>query len=184
MPATCLPPKLTLSSGTYLGATFAAMYPNRIERLVLDGVVDAEDYTANLWYDNLADTEKDVNAFYHHCARVGPSGCPLAHEGSTAEGVSERVFDIITNLYHNPLPVLGPNPEVITYSQVRLVFAVSLYNPNMMFPILAEMLAEIGKGQKVGHLSHEVHMRLLQSTATKYVWPFAFSLLLIPDGSD
>jgi len=32
--------------GLYLGATFASMYPNRVGRLVLDGVVDAEDYYA------------------------------------------------------------------------------------------------------------------------------------------
>lgn len=34
------------SYGTLLGATFASMYPNRVGRLVLDGVVDAEDYYA------------------------------------------------------------------------------------------------------------------------------------------
>jgi pimeloyl-ACP methyl ester carboxylesterase len=32
------------SYGTLLGATFATVYPNRIERMILDGVVDAEDY--------------------------------------------------------------------------------------------------------------------------------------------
>jgi pimeloyl-ACP methyl ester carboxylesterase len=34
------------SYGTLLGATFASMYPDRVGRLVLDGVVDAEDYYA------------------------------------------------------------------------------------------------------------------------------------------
>ncbi|OCL08454.1 hypothetical protein AOQ84DRAFT_293120, partial [Glonium stellatum] len=32
------------SYGTFLGATFAAMFPARVSRLVLDGVVDAADY--------------------------------------------------------------------------------------------------------------------------------------------
>jgi pimeloyl-ACP methyl ester carboxylesterase len=32
------------SYGTLLGATFAAMHPDRVGRVILDGVVDAEDY--------------------------------------------------------------------------------------------------------------------------------------------
>jgi pimeloyl-ACP methyl ester carboxylesterase len=35
------------SYGTLLGATFAAMHPDRVERVVLDGVVDADDYYAS-----------------------------------------------------------------------------------------------------------------------------------------
>lgn len=33
------------SYGTLLGATLAAMYPDRIERMILDGVVDPIEYT-------------------------------------------------------------------------------------------------------------------------------------------
>ena len=32
------------SAGTLLGTTFATMYPDKIERMVLDGVVDAEQW--------------------------------------------------------------------------------------------------------------------------------------------
>lgn len=37
------------SYGSYLGMTFAAMYPDRIHRLIVDGVVDAYDYKKTLW---------------------------------------------------------------------------------------------------------------------------------------
>ena len=33
------------SYGTYLGATYANLFPNRVRALVLDGVVDAPAYT-------------------------------------------------------------------------------------------------------------------------------------------
>lgn len=141
------------SYGTLLGATFAGMYPDRIHRLVLDGVVDAVDYTANLWYDNLEDTDKAIDLFYHHCARVGQTGCPLADENSTAQDIEKKVAEILQTLYHNPLPRLGPNPDVVLYSDVRMAVLTSLYSPLLQFPILAKSLADIEKGQKIGYLS-------------------------------
>lgn len=63
------------SYGTYLGMTFSAMFPDRVHRVAVDGVVDAEDYRNALWYDNLADTEADLDLFYSNCARVGYPTC-------------------------------------------------------------------------------------------------------------
>lgn len=46
-----------LSYGTLLGATFAALKPHRVRRLLLDGVVDGEDYYSLEFASNLHDTE-------------------------------------------------------------------------------------------------------------------------------
>jgi pimeloyl-ACP methyl ester carboxylesterase len=35
---------LAVSYGTVLGNTFASMFPGRVERMVLDGVADADDF--------------------------------------------------------------------------------------------------------------------------------------------
>ncbi|KAK0249180.1 hypothetical protein LTS09_015650 [Friedmanniomyces endolithicus] len=116
------------SYGTYLGNTFAAMFPDRVGRLIVDGVVDAYDYKKSLWSDNLLDTEKDLQGLYYHCARAGYPACALANQTSvtTAKGVEDRVLNITYSLYHNPLPVISPSPEVITYSDVKnLIFADS-----------------------------------------------------------
>lgn len=134
------------SYGTYLGTTFASLFPERVGRLILDGVVDAEDYTANLWYDNLVDTEKTVNLFYYHCARVGFPGCQLAMPGGTAEDVSKRTQAIISSLYHNPLPVVSPNIDIVSWSDIRNLIFASLYAPIASFPFLANTLAAIEKG--------------------------------------
>ncbi|KAK1013050.1 hypothetical protein LTS01_000863 [Friedmanniomyces endolithicus] len=114
------------SYGTYLGNTFAAMFPDRVGRLIVDGVVDAYDYKKSLWSDNLLDTEKDLQGLYYHCARAGYPACALANKTgiTTAKGVEDKVFNITYSLYHNPLPVISTSPEVITYSDVRnLIFA-------------------------------------------------------------
>lgn len=134
------------SYGSYLGATFAAMYPTRIGRLILDGVVDAEDYTAALWYNNLVDTEKVVDLLYYHCARVGPKVCPLAEDGSTAEDLKAKALELVASLYHNPLPVYEPDPDVITYSDVRITLAQALYAPIIGFPLITNLMSQLLQG--------------------------------------
>ncbi|KAF2172230.1 hypothetical protein M409DRAFT_62985 [Zasmidium cellare ATCC 36951] len=140
------------SYGTYLGLTYAAMFPDKIHRLVVDGVVDAYDYRQTLWFDNLVDTERDMGLLYYHCARVGYPTCTLANETgkTTEEGVKARFANILESLYHNPLPVVQEcHPEVISYSDVRSLIMASLYSPVQAFPFVANMLASIEKGDAV-----------------------------------
>lgn len=135
------------SYGSYLGNTFAAMFPHRVERLVVDGVVNAYNYAQALWSDNLIDTEKVMDAFYVHCARAGYPACALANATSnTAAGVRQRVEDILAGLYYNPLPVIGTNPEVVTYSDVRTLIFAALYTPIKSFPRVAQRLVELEHG--------------------------------------
>lgn len=136
------------SYGTYLGNTFAAMFPDRVHRLIVDGVVDAYNYKKTLWSDNLLDTEKDMDLFYYHCARVGYPTCALANEtGETKpEDVEQRLANLEKSLYHNPLPVVGPIPEVITYSDIKNLIFASLYSPIQGFPYMANLLAALEKG--------------------------------------
>ena len=140
------------SYGTYLGLTYAAMFPDKIHRLVVDGVVDAYDYRQTLWFDNLVDTEKDLGLFYYHCARVGYPTCAIANEtGETTEaGVKARFVNITQSLLHNPLPVIQRgSPEVITYSDIKNLVFAALYSPVQAFPFVANMLGEIEKGSPI-----------------------------------
>lgn len=136
------------SYGTYLGLTFAAMFPDRIHRMRVDGLVDADDYRKVLWTDNLRDTEKEVHEFYYHCARAGYPACALANSTgkTTAAGVEARVHNITNSLIHNPLPVIGPNPEVITYSDAKHLIFAGMYSPIRSFPQIADLLAGVEQG--------------------------------------
>ncbi|KXT03856.1 hypothetical protein AC578_8945 [Pseudocercospora eumusae] len=152
------------SYGSYLGMTYAAMFPDRIERLIVDGVVDAYDYRKAWWTDNLNDTEADMDLFYFHCARVGYPACALANSTgpSSIEGIKNRTLSIIQSLYHNPLPVIGPYPEVITYSDAKNLILTNLYSPIQGFPHIANLLADIenGNGTRFAKLlkpSHKFH---------------------------
>ena len=144
---------LGFSYGTYLGNTFAAMYPDRINRLVVDGVVDAYDYKKTLWFDNLVDTEKDLDTFYFHCARVGWPTCALGNETghTTTEGVKQRLYNITQSVYHNPLPIIDERrPDVVTYSNIKLMIFGALYSPIEAFPFITDLMAGVERGDVNG----------------------------------
>jgi pimeloyl-ACP methyl ester carboxylesterase len=133
------------SYGTQLGSTFASMFPDRVGRVVLDGVVNAENYGAGLWSDNLHDTEKVMQYFYKTCA-AAPGRCPLSNPGSTADDIEAKIQSILADLYHNPMPMSDPDvkfPEVVTYSDIRLVTFGALYTPLFAFPLIADVFSAL-----------------------------------------
>lgn len=135
------------SYGTFLGSTFASMYPDRIERMILDGVVYPPDYLHTHWTENLHDTEKTMQSFYELCASAGPSSCALAKDTSTPADIQARVESIVSGLYHNPLPLSLPVPDVVTYSDVKMIIFSALYMPVSTFRPLAHLLATIEQGE-------------------------------------
>jgi pimeloyl-ACP methyl ester carboxylesterase len=134
-----------VSYGSYLGGTFATMFPDRVGRLVVDGVVEYKNYLSGNWSSNLVDTEKSMDAFYFHCARAGWPACLLANEtgGSTPSNIKERSEKIIQSLYHNPLPVYAPHADVLSYSEIKSLIFTSLYAPILVFPAMAFTLLAI-----------------------------------------
>ncbi|KAK7042512.1 Abhydrolase-4 domain-containing protein [Favolaschia claudopus] len=58
------------SYGTVLGTTFAEMFPDKVERLVIDGVTDPADYYSTSWMNNLQDREKTWNTFLNGCPNL------------------------------------------------------------------------------------------------------------------
>jgi pimeloyl-ACP methyl ester carboxylesterase len=135
------------SYGSYLGGTFAAMFPDRVGRLIVDGVVEYSNYMSGNWSSNLIDTEKTMDSFYFHCARVGYPDCVLANETgkSTPSEIKKRANSIIQSLYHNPLPVYTPGADVLSYSEMKSLIFGALYTPSLVFPLMAGTLLAIEK---------------------------------------
>lgn len=135
------------SYGTFLGTTFASMFPDRIGRVVLDGVVSYYDYMNSLGNASLSDSEKAMESFFTFCHYAGPSECALATPDGSAVEVKVRVQNIIKSLYHAPLPISTPQgPEILTWSDVKLIIFSSLYSPRATFPFLSTLLAAIETG--------------------------------------
>jgi len=124
------------------------MHPDRLERIALDGVVDAEDYYKGEWLANLQDTDLIMERFHEDCYSAGPEKCLLW--GSSGPDHSRRIFSRVLNrLEVSPLPVpaSGPfGPDIITYTDVMSLIRGALYQPRGWFVILARILAAIDKG--------------------------------------
>jgi pimeloyl-ACP methyl ester carboxylesterase len=128
------------SYGTYLGATFAKMFP--------DGVVDAVGYEEAVWPESLVDTDKVLETFFKFCAEAGRK-CDLYRKGDSAEDVKRRYEGIMDRLKTDPVTFTHPDhfyPVVLRYGLVKnLVFSI-LYQPMQGFPLLATFLNYIYEG--------------------------------------
>ncbi|KAH6638378.1 TAP-like protein-domain-containing protein [Boeremia exigua] len=145
------------SYGTFLGSTFASMFPDRVGRAVLDGVVNEWDYVHSLGNGSLVDSEKAMESFYSYCLLSGSTVCPLALENTTTTAeIKERVERIINSLYHNPFILASADgPEVFTYSDLKSTIFSSIYQPHITFEILGQLLAQLeaGHGDLIDYLS-------------------------------
>uniref|UniRef100_A0A8H7K5H2 Peptidase S33 tripeptidyl aminopeptidase-like C-terminal domain-containing protein n=1 Tax=Bionectria ochroleuca TaxID=29856 RepID=A0A8H7K5H2_BIOOC len=78
-----------ISYGTFLGQTFASMFPDRVGNVVLDGVVSPEGYLANYTWSSVTHLDGVISAFFIHCSEVGSDDCSF-HTGSTPKDIQSR----------------------------------------------------------------------------------------------
>lgn len=78
-----------VSYGSFLGQTFASMFPDRVGNIVLDGIDDPEDYLLSFSSKSLYHIDGILAAFFIYCHQVGPSECAF-HTGSSAKDIYER----------------------------------------------------------------------------------------------
>lgn len=137
------------SYGTLLGATFAALQPHRVERVIIDGVCDSTDYYKTGWLTNLRDTDKIMDKFYSYCSAVDTEKCPLNVGNLTAKEVQSVVEDLLSSVKEDPIAVPATStrgPEIITYSDIMNVVKKVVYTPLKYFPLQAKLLADAAYG--------------------------------------
>ncbi|KIL59088.1 hypothetical protein M378DRAFT_276889 [Amanita muscaria Koide BX008] len=135
------------SYGSVLGATFAALFPDKVDRLIIDGVVDADDYYQNAWNNSLIDTDKVMQAFFDGCFAAGPSNC--AFYASSPEAISQNLQKIYDSVASRPISVVSNTTNsygVVDYSFMRTYTFSGLYEPYIYFAPLAQLLAALFKG--------------------------------------
>lgn len=148
------PPRILywgFSYGTILGNTLASMFPGRMGRVILDGVVDIHDYMGGKWLRNLLDTEKIIDYFYETCFEAGDS-CPLwKDDDRSGKDIKDRVDELISARDSSPVALIPDdkslNVRIITGLDVRNSFKLPVYQPlPALFEQLARTLAEALEG--------------------------------------
>jgi pimeloyl-ACP methyl ester carboxylesterase len=133
------------SYGTVLGSTFATLFPDRVGRMILDGVVDGEDYFEGRWAANLFDADAAVESFFQYCYDGGASVCAFWDESPAA--IQTRFEAVFADIAANPIIVddrsVVKTPNIITISDLKSAITVVPYSPVVYFPFLAEIMLEL-----------------------------------------
>jgi len=85
--------------GTFLGETYAELYPSHVRALVLDGVLDPAVSSADLWLQRASGFEDNLKAFVANCR--ASAACAFGQGGDP--GI--RLPALMTRLDRNPLSV-------------------------------------------------------------------------------
>ncbi|CAI6333627.1 unnamed protein product [Periconia digitata] len=136
-----------ISYGTVVGSTFASMFPDRVEKMVLDGVLNAEEYYNNDWRQNVDQMDDGMAEFSKLCHSAGPEKCSFW--GPTPANITCRIDQILDSLKHQPVAISGVpsgTPAMVTHSDLKALFLDSLYLPISKFPAMADILHQVESG--------------------------------------
>ena len=145
------------SYGTYLGATYASLFPGKARALALDGAVDPQRFANDpygQWLGYAAGFEQSLGRFFTLCEQI--DGCPLAPGGAA------RNYDRIVNeLNATPLVTTIAGVQVpVTGAELRSLTFLFLYQ-RQTWGIIAEVANELDQGSTtlldliVGQLSSD-----------------------------
>lgn len=135
-----------LSYGTMIGQTYVNLFPGRVRAMVLDGVVDAVEYTTSA-ETRVANQSASFDAvfgkFLELCQRAGPDHCALAGHGESA---ARRVARVFTTARQTPIPAPHSNPPgALGYGDLLLASFNPLRIPED-WPQFAQDLNEAADG--------------------------------------
>lgn len=144
--------------GALLGQVYATLFPRRVARMVLDGIVDQR-----AWFGDMldgqryADTEAVVDGFFAECVRAaGPDACALNRRlGKTTGGgaaLRANLTSVINALYRTPASayVNGTAFGVVDDFAARIGAVFWEMRAPARWPALARRLADLQAGDATG----------------------------------
>ena len=148
---------LGFSYGTFLGATYASLFPDNHRAMVLDGAVDADEYINDPFSSRAVQTA----AFETALARF-TEACAVDQVACSGFGGTDPYLaydQLLGAAEAAPLPAGGypPNPRPVTADDIRAATLTLLY-AKQLWGLLGAALADAaaGDGSSIRALLHQV----------------------------
>jgi pimeloyl-ACP methyl ester carboxylesterase len=131
---------LGYSYGTFLGATYAELYPEKTGRLVLDGAIDPASSMYEVNETQAKGFESALAAYLDDC--LGSRDCPFT--GSTEDALS-TIGALVASV--DQTPIKNTDGRMLGSSSLITAIVYPLYMPaGEAWPVLSEMLASVMNG--------------------------------------
>lgn len=127
------------SYGTYLGLTYAELFPRRVGRLVLDGQLDPASSSLEIAAGQAAGFQRAFRAFLADC--VKRRSCPVPGTVDQAESQVGRLLDDI-----DARPLRGERGRPVTQALTVLGVATALYDEGS-WGLLRQAFSEATRGE-------------------------------------
>ncbi|KAF7578038.1 TAP domain protein [Pyrenophora tritici-repentis] len=151
-----------ISYGTILGPTFASLYPEKVERMILDGVLELEDHYKGAWEKSLANSDEAARFWFKRCFEAGPQICAFHQNATSWEEIEQRYWSLFNDLKDNPIGLGDPisqdvidsakegtivTPHVFTWQDlVNQFFSASYIIAPLFYSLLDKTLVELQTG--------------------------------------
>lgn len=134
-----------VSYGTFLGQTYAGLFPRRVRAMALDGLVDPRIVMQGAqarFANTVAAMDRGLGWFTSRCAAAGPARCALAGR----QPVATRVSGLLARLRRGPIPAPAAQPPgALRSGDVLTALFVNLTAP-AAWPQLATGLERAADG--------------------------------------
>lgn len=141
---------LGASYGTFIGATFAQLFPENVGHFVLDGAVDPTMSSTDMGLGQAAGFEQATREYVQSCIDAGD--CPL---GEDVDSGMQSIRDLLEELDQNPIPLENDAVGELTEGWGLYGIIVAMYDETA-WPVLTMAIrgAQNGDGEMLMMLAN------------------------------
>ncbi|KAF2652960.1 alpha/beta-hydrolase [Lophiostoma macrostomum CBS 122681] len=148
-----------VSYGTVMGQTLAALYPDRIGRMILDGNVYGVQHYTGVITSDVDDTDIAFHSFFQYCYAAGPARCAFYGNSTTQQQMEDRYISLLQKLRDEPVGYadldVASYPGVVRDVDISSTAFSMMYDALTNFPTLAVILSELENGVADAYVAYQ-----------------------------